>query len=108
MCGNTTMSRSGSTGKAWLAPGVRGGRGFGAFIRPNLSAVPEEFYSPKGNGALQVDLLENPAGFVCRPIRWRCTMGVSRSGKTLVPNYLRSLRPPGLSPAISNRVAYYK
>src|SRR6266851_6468738 len=76
MCGNTTMSRSGSTGKAWLAPGVSGGRGLGAFIRPYLSSVPEEVYSPKGNGALQVEFLENPAGIVGRPLGgdapWEC------------------------------------
>jgi hypothetical protein len=38
--------------------------------------VPEEFYSPKENGALQVEFLENLAGIVVGPLGgdapWEC------------------------------------
>src|ERR1700688_4965120 len=35
MCGNTTMSRSGSTGKARVSPGAGGGRGFAVVMDPS-------------------------------------------------------------------------
>ena len=39
MCGNTTMSRSGSTGNVWLAPGARGGRDFAVVMALSFLGV---------------------------------------------------------------------
>src|ERR1039458_8362251 len=72
MCGNTTMSRSGSTGQVRISPGVSSGRGFAVVMAPSPYCCPSP---PRPACAQPRQSADGPEKEYGPPQRFRCRKG---------------------------------